>query len=195
MSFVLHINGWPGSGKRTIGQIVAERIGGRLLDNHVMLNPAEALFDRDDPLHASLRNAVREVTLDHAERLAPGVSVVLTDALSDDAEDTASFERYRRLAEHRSARLVSVVLEIAPEENARRLVSPGRSDGLKLTRTEILAAMRSRYRLLRPSGTEVIDLDVTEFSAADAAGEIIDLLGHPGPSPGTGFQCEPAGQR
>lgn len=195
MSFVLHINGWPGSGKRTIGGIVAEKIGGRLLDNHVMLNPAEALFERGDPLHASLRNAVREVTLDHAERLEPGVSIVLTDALSEDDADTASFEHYRRLAENRSARLVSVVLDIAPEENARRLVSPGRNDALKLTSTEVLEATRSRYRLLRPSGIEVIDLDVTELSAAEAAGEIIDLLGYPGPGAGTGVHRECAGQR
>ena len=195
MSYVLHINGWPGTGKRTIGKIVAERIGGRLLDNHVMLNPAEALFERGDPLDASLRDAVREVTLDHAERLAPSVSIALTDALSDDAEDTASFERYRRLAQRRGSRLISVVLEIAWEENGRRLVSPGRSSALKLTRVEVLDAMRSRYRLLRPSGIEVIDLDVTELSAVAAAGQIVDLLMRPGPDAATGARVDHTGQR
>jgi hypothetical protein len=30
MNCVVHINGWPGSGKRTIGAIIAGRIGGRL---------------------------------------------------------------------------------------------------------------------------------------------------------------------
>lgn len=195
MRYVLHINGWPGTGKRTIGKIVADRIGGRLLDNHVMLNPAEALFERGDPLHASLRDAVREATLEHAERLAPDVSIVLTDALSDDAEDTASFARYRRLAERRGSRLISVVLEIAPEENARRLVSPGRSDALKLTRVEVLEAMRSRYLLLRPTGIEVIDLDVTELSAAAAAGQIVDLLMRSGPDADTGARPDPTRPR
>lgn len=109
MSYALHINGWPDTGKRTIGKIVADRIGGRLLDNQVMLNPAEALFERRDPLHASLCDAVREVTLEHAEKLAPEISIVLTDALSDDAEDTASFDRYRRLAERCGSQLISVV--------------------------------------------------------------------------------------
>lgn len=69
-----------------------------------------------------------------------------------------------------------MVLEIAPEENARRLVSPGRSNLLKLTRVEVLEAMRSRYRLLRPSDTEVVDLDVTELSAVAAAGQIAYLF-------------------
>lgn len=178
MSYVLHINGWPGSGKRTIGKIIAERLGARLLDNHVMLNPAEALFERGDPLHASLRNAVREVTLDHAERLAPSVSIILTDALVDDPDDTALFERFRHLARSRNACLVAIVLEIAQDENARRLVSPGRSDSLKLTRVDVLSAMRSQYRLLRPSDVEIIELDVTDLSAAEAATQILNLLEH-----------------
>jgi hypothetical protein len=55
MSLILHINGWPGSGKLTIGRIVAGRLGARLLDNHTVLNPAEALFERDDPLHGWLQ--------------------------------------------------------------------------------------------------------------------------------------------
>lgn len=62
-----HINGWPGTGKRTIGKLVAGRIGGRLLDNHVMLNPAEALFERWDPLHAPMSDVVGEVTLVRAD--------------------------------------------------------------------------------------------------------------------------------
>lgn len=177
MTLVLHINGWPGSGKRTIGAIVADRIGGRLLDNHVVLNPAEALFERDDPLHTSLHEAVRAAALDHAARLAPGVAIVLTDALSDDADDSATFERYRHLAERRTARLVAAVLDITPTENARRLVSPGRHEQRKLTRPEVLDRLRARYRLLRPAGTESIGVDVTDLSAGQAATRILDAIG------------------
>ena len=52
---IIHINGWPGTGKLTVGRLLAERLGARLVDNHTLLNPAEALFSRSDPLHASLR--------------------------------------------------------------------------------------------------------------------------------------------
>jgi hypothetical protein len=176
MNCVLHINGWPGSGKRTIGSIVASRIGGRLLDCHVMLNPAEALFERGDPLHASLLDAVRTIALDHAAKLKPNVSIVLTDPLSDDAFDTKLFERFRQLAKRRKARLVSVVLEIALEENVRRLLTPSRSEQRKLRRPEVLQQMRDSYRLLRPSGAEILDLDVTQLTEVEAATRIADWI-------------------
>jgi len=51
MNCIIHINGRPGSGRRSIGQIPAALIGGRLLDNHTMLNPAEAL-------HAEVHQAI-----------------------------------------------------------------------------------------------------------------------------------------
>jgi hypothetical protein len=173
MSCVLHINGWPGSGKRTIGAIIAAQIGGRLLDNHVMLNPAEALFERQDPLHASLYRAVRTVALDHAARLAPGVSIVLTDSLSDDEADTNRFDDFRQLATRRNVPLIAVVLGIAPDENIRRLLTPSRSEHRKLTRPEVLRQLRERYRLLRPADVEVIDLDITQLTAEQAAAQIL----------------------
>jgi hypothetical protein len=177
MSCVLHINGWPGSGKRTIGAIIAARIGGRLLDNHVMLNPAEALFERQDPLYDSLFSAVRTVTLDHAARLAPGVSIVLTDSLSDDEADTNRFDDSRQLATRRNVPLIAVVLGIAPDENIRRLLAPGRSEHRKLTRPQVLRQLRERYRLLRPAGVEVIDLDITQLTAEQAAAQILERMG------------------
>jgi hypothetical protein len=142
-----------------------------------MLNPAEALFERQDPLHASLYRAVRTVTLDHAARLAPGVSIVLTDPLSDDEADTARFDDFRRLAARRNAQLMAVVLGIAPEENVRRLLAPSRREHRKLTRPEVLRQMRERYRLLRPAEVEVLELDVTQLTADEAAAQILAWMG------------------
>lgn len=77
MTCIIHINGWPGSGKRTIGQFVAKTLGGRLVDNHAMLNPAEALLERDDPRHQALWDGVRRLTLTYAVGLDPATPVVL----------------------------------------------------------------------------------------------------------------------
>lgn len=130
-----------------------------------MLNPTEALFERENPLHAVLHNAVRTIVLDHAVQLAPGVSIVLTDPLSEDEADTKRFEEIRQLAIRRGTPLISVVLSIALEENIRRLSTPSRSEHRKLTRPDVLQLMRERYRLLRPAGAEVFDSDVTRLTA------------------------------
>ena len=92
MNCVVHLNGWRGSGKRTIGAILAAASGARLLDVHVMLNPAEALFERDDPLHAAPYEAVRSLVLDCAAKLAHGTSLILTDPLADNRAGIALFE-------------------------------------------------------------------------------------------------------
>lgn len=173
---IVHINGWPGSGKWTIAGVLARRLGARLVDNHVMLNPAEALFDRDDPLYWSLRKAIRAAILDHAARVDAATPLIFTDALADDATDLAIFEEYRELAARRSARLVSIVLECEQEENIRRLTRAGRAELHKLTQPEVLGELRAKYRLLRPGGVELVELDVTRLSADAAALAIADAL-------------------
>jgi hypothetical protein len=176
VNLILHINGWPGCGKLTIARIVAARLKARLLDNHILLNPAEALFERDNPLHRSLRYKIREVVLSHAAQLAPDVPIVFTDALADDAGDAALFDEYRALARARLARLVAVVLDCDPEENVRRLIEAGRAEQHKLTQVDVLRDLRNRYVLLRPDGVEKVELDVTRLSAEAAASAIMEQL-------------------
>jgi predicted kinase len=175
-NLIVHINGWPGSGKLTIARILARSLGARLLDNHIMLNPAEALFERSNPLHRSLHREVRAVTLDHAARLAPGIPLVFTDALGDDAGDRSFFDAYRQLAERRSARLVAVVIACDPDENVRRLSASGRAEQHKLVNPKVLVQLRADHKLLRPEGVDVIELDVTHRTAAEAAASIEALL-------------------
>jgi predicted kinase len=175
-NLIVHINGWPGSGKLTIARILARSLGARLLHNHIMLNPAEALFERSDPLHGSLHKEVRAATLDHAARLSPGVSLVFTDALGDDSSDRSFFDGYRHLAERRSARLVAVVIACDPDENIRRLTTDGRAEQHKLTNPEVLARLRADYQLLRPEGIDLVELNVTRQTAAEAAAAIEALL-------------------
>ena len=176
MNCIVHLNGWPGSGKHTIGAILAARSGARLLDVHVMLNLAEALFERDDPLHAALYEAVRSLVLDHAAKLALGTSLVLTDPLAGDRAGVALFERFRDSAARRGARLLPALLDIMPEENIRRLRTPSRGEHGKLTRPDVLLHMRDRYELLRPQGAEAMTFDITHLSAEGTAARILEWM-------------------
>ncbi|MBY5348664.1 AAA family ATPase [Rhizobium leguminosarum] len=176
-SRIIHINGWPGTGKLTVGRLLAKRLGARLVDNHMLLNPAEALFSRSDPLHASLRGQIRQAVFGHAVRADPAESFVFTDALSDDAQDTATFSWYRDLAAARGADLVAILLDCAPEENARRLVSPGRSGALKLTDIAVLQRLRANHRLLRGLAERTVEIDTTGLLPEQTTARILGDIG------------------
>ncbi|MEO1364182.1 MAG: nucleoside kinase [Pseudomonadota bacterium] len=164
---VIHIGGWPGAGKRTIGRIVADRLGGRLIDNHLMLDAARAIYARGTPGSMALREEVRELILSHARRLPADVPMVLTDALAQEPEAGPLFRPTVALARDRAAPLLPFVLELSLEENQRRLTDPSRLGGAKLTDVDVLFTLRQKSGLYLP--TDAIVLDVTTLSADDVA--------------------------
>jgi predicted kinase len=175
--FIVHINGWPGTGKLTIARILARKLSARLLDNHTLMNPAEALFSRRDPLYASLRSEIRRSAFEHIARAAAGERFVFIDALADDDRDRATFSSYRDLAVARGARLIAVVIDCDPEENLKRLVAAGRAEARKLTDPNVLKDLRARHRLLRGEADHLIEFDVTVLSPDAAAAEILNTIG------------------
>ncbi|WP_417523876.1 AAA family ATPase [Marinovum sp.] len=171
---VIHLCGWPGSGKATIGRCLAAALGGRLIDNHLMLDPASALFDRSDPRHARLREGLRRAIYDAARGLPEDVALVVTDALAETERDRQLFAPTEALAQARGAPLLAVTLAISPEENLRRLTDPPRQARSKLTDPDVLTSLRADHRLLRPAGA--ITVDVTDLSAEEAATAILGAL-------------------
>ncbi|MDP9628213.1 MAG: AAA family ATPase [Ensifer adhaerens] len=171
-SLIVHINGWPGTGKLTIARHLADHLGARLADNHTLINPAEALFTRGTPLYWSLRATIRTAVLDHVRQADAGQSFLFTDALSDDAFDSRAFEDYVALASERSARFVAVVLDCSIEENLKRLTRAGRSKVHKLTDPQVLIDLRGRHALLKGKCDQLIELDVTNLGADEAADAI-----------------------
>ncbi|WP_312361169.1 AAA family ATPase [Ensifer sp.] len=172
-SRIVHINGWPGTGKLTIARHLAEHLGARLADNHTLINPAEALFARGTPLYRSLRATVRTAVLDHVRQAEAQQSFLFTDALSDDEFDSRAFDDYATLAADRGARFVAVVLDCSMEENLKRLTRAGRSKAHKLTDPDVLMDLRSRHVLLKGKCDQLIELDVTALGADEAAREIL----------------------
>ncbi|CTQ51158.1 hypothetical protein [Jannaschia donghaensis] len=171
---VIHICGWPGSGKRAIARLLRDRIGGRLLDNHLILDPASALFARGTPERATLRDDLRRMLYDAALSLPADVPLILTDALAQTDRHSSLVEPTLRLVRRRRAALMAFVLQIELAENRRRLSDPARHDGYKLTDTATLDDLRTRHALLHLPGARTID--VTTLSAAQAAKRIEGLL-------------------
>ena len=167
---IIHIGGWPGSGKRTIAVHLRDRIGARLIDNHLILNPASALFARGTPERAALRERLRAVMYDAALLLPADVPLILTDALAESDRHSKLVTPTLTLAKARGADLLPFVFNISPAENLRRLTDPARRDTGKLTDAAVLTDLRDKHRLLQLPGTQTID--VTDLSPAQAAAEI-----------------------
>jgi hypothetical protein len=176
LNCIVHINGWPGSGKLTIARQLTKLLNGRLVDNHTLINPADCLFDRADPHYWPLRCALRSVVFEYAVKVSFGTPIVCTNALADIPSDRAHFDAYRELARKREAQLVPVMLSCELEENIRRLTETGRSHLLKLTNADVLRDVRGNYQLYRPGDLMCIDLDVSELSAQASAAALNKLI-------------------
>lgn len=59
---IIHINGFPGTGKLTVAQyLVADvtPVNLKLIHNHLLINPADAVLHRNQPGYQALRQAIR----------------------------------------------------------------------------------------------------------------------------------------
>ena len=171
---VIHIGGWPGAGKQTIGRHVATRLDGRLIHNHLMLDAARAIYARNTPESIAMREEVRALILSHARRLPPDVPIILTDALADEPAARPLFQPTLDLARDRNAPLRVFVLDLTIAENRRRLTDPSRQSGAKLTDVDVLDTLRQRDRLFVPD--QAVELDVTDMTADEAGDEICQRL-------------------
>lgn len=175
---VVHINGHPGSGKLTIARALQTRMpGARLLDNHTLLDPALALFDRGTEDLVALREAVRACTFQAARRLDPDAPLILTDALDDSDYAEALFSNHvGALVKDTSRPLHRFILDIEEAENVRRLQNPDRAARRKLMDAEILREGRETHRILDAGAPWVTHLDVTHLTAAAAADMILSKI-------------------
>ncbi|MET3794424.1 AAA family ATPase [Aquamicrobium terrae] len=169
---IVHLNGWPGVGKLTVGRALADRLGARLIDNHLLHDVAIRCTGLADPgrwpLYEKVRHAAYEALKDrpHADTL------VITNALcANDARERQAWNHVVDLAIARNAPLVPVVLEADFEENARRLRSPDRA-GRKLADPAVLRSFLTADSIQKPDVPDLLVLDVTRLSADQAADAI-----------------------
>lgn len=174
---VVHINGHPGTGKLTIARALQNMMpGARLLDNHALLDPALALYDRGTPEMQALREVIRTVVFQAAKQVDPEVPIILTDALDDSDYAAALFYTHVvGLTDTTKRPLFRFILDIDEDENIHRIQSPERHNRRKLTDPHILKDGRANHRILGTNEPGFVHIDVTHLSADAAASA---LLGH-----------------
>ncbi|KAJ3513406.1 hypothetical protein NLJ89_g2973 [Agrocybe chaxingu] len=166
---IVVLNGFPGTGKYTILKHLKALLPAHkplhLLDNHLLIDPADALYpDRGDD-HHELRHAIREVFFPHISRLAQEGHVVLMTAClaADNARDAAFFEEHLGLA---------CLMDRA--QSSERVLS----SKTKLTDASLLRELVNVHRLIEPeeSGDASTKLVVRSLDMNGEIDESVDRL-------------------
>ncbi len=176
------LNGYPGVGKLTIGQALAERLDARLLDNHSIYNVAFALTEfRSEAFYKAVRD-VQGIADPLIRALPREVPVILTDILTE--RSSRSAELWKRIAALAADRgpLFMVHLLCDLEENRRRIESPERRAKRKPQDPELATRNHAGGAALSGATLErCLQLDVTALAAPEAARIIADWVGQAGP--------------
>jgi hypothetical protein len=173
---IININGWPGTGKLSVAQQLVGRIGGRLLDNHIIYDVALSLCEFGTPEFYETVRAVRDAAFARVVRLATDVPVILTSAYADTPFGRENWALIRRVADQRRSSLCIVVLDCSLNENLRRLRAPERARSRKLVDPAPLIAAREAHTLLEAGGDHLLRFDTTDLSAAESADRIANWL-------------------
>ncbi|TKT77610.1 hypothetical protein [Aquamicrobium sp. LC103] len=173
---IVHLNGWPGVGKQTVGRILAEKLGARFIHNHLLHDVAIACAGIEDAARWPLYEAVCKAAYDTLADRPRLETFVMTNALcAGSRRERQAWDHVVDLAARRNVPLVPVVMEASFEENARRLGSPRRV-GRKLGDPALLSEFMKSDRIQEPDVPELLKLDVTRLSADQAAEKICDHL-------------------
>jgi adenylate kinase len=179
---VVYIVGPPGVGKYTVGRLLAQRLGYKLVDNHYWLNIIFSLVEQDGhtplpkaiwPLAAQIRNAVLETI----STVSPHRwSFIFTHSALNDPVELAIFEEIKRVSDLRGSRMVVVRLSCNdPEELARRVAMPDRRLRFKETNT-VSARRHAAIPTLDPGHADTISIETGRLSAEDVVQRIINEL-------------------
>src|SRR5690348_17148573 len=121
---IIHLNGWPGVGKQSIGRVVASQLNARFIHNHVLHDVAIACTGVRDPARWPLYEQVRSAAYEALRQRPADEVFVMTNALCTNSErEMQAWRHVVDLAMHRQVPLIPVVLEIEQHENERRLQS------------------------------------------------------------------------
>ena len=168
---MIHINGRPGVGKKTVGQILAKQINAAFVDNHTLLNPAVTACGRGTEGYTRVVRKVIEAVFEELQHTLQERPVVLTNCLTAQIpEHGLYYKEIEALAKKANADFIPVRLSADFNENARRIVTPARAQYHKLTDADTLKQLYNDFTTIEDPNN--FELDATELKARQAASAI-----------------------
>lgn len=175
---IVHINGFPGTGKLTVARRLAEKLSAlnaRLVHNYLLIDPAGAILPRSSVDYQPLRHAIRAAvfaTLIQSRDTFDSL-YIFTDFQSSDELGSSVVAEYECAAKRRNCAFIPVILSCAKEENLRRLTSEERTLHGKLTACALVSQMHDRDEVHRFAKHPFqLDLDITNLEP-DLAADLI----------------------
>ena len=180
-SYVLHLNGFPGTGKLTVAKELAKTGEIRLIDNHMLNNPIFTLV-RENSVEPIPENAwvairaIRKLVLDGLSTIAkPHFNFVMTNCLGyEDQEDYAIYEGVRDAVTKSGRAYIPVLLTCSEKENLKRIMDEGREANMKIRGTNGLKDLRDKFTLAGKDHPNALHLDITTLQPHEAAKLIRD---------------------
>ena len=155
-------------------ELAARNLGNaRLVHNHLLIDPVEAVLDRSSPAYLPTRKAVRQAILAAtAENLK--TTFIFTDFQSNNERGDAVLQDYQSAAQLQGRPLILFVLHCEVVENVRRGSSRSSNGTTKLTDRLVLEELNRQADLWRTPSS--VHIDVTCLTAIDAARQIADQM-------------------
>ncbi|ORX39084.1 hypothetical protein BD324DRAFT_310050 [Kockovaella imperatae] len=128
MSAFILLNGFPGVGKLTIAKELAALLpDARVFSNHLLIDTAAALYNRDEAFYRPLRKELRRTILDSLASGLKGTSsnriIIFTECQTINAEGSATMQEYLIASRKIGCQFFSLVLHCPTETNVERLTS------------------------------------------------------------------------
>jgi chloramphenicol 3-O-phosphotransferase len=191
---VVLLNGFPGVGKFSIGRSLFNMFDykhARYIDNHLLIDPVEAIVPGRGPEHKELRRAFREVAFDALCNTGDkSTTLIFTSCLSLAEEDQHVFEEYLAIASRRQVPFLLFNISCDRVEHHSRLVTTERVGGskTKLVIPEVLDDMLNEQNLvelahgqtglLQTPANHQFELDTTYNSIDESALKIYSIVMH-----------------
>ncbi|GAB7322481.1 hypothetical protein MBLNU13_g03418t1 [Cladosporium sp. NU13] len=191
---IIHLNGFPGTGKLTIARKLVEKLNreyeqqhpsqsanhirAKLVHNHLLIDPAGAVLERSQPGYNELRTAIRQAVFTTLinESSTYETIYVFTDWQSGNAVGSGVCEEYLAMAKARGSQFIPILVSCEEQENVRRIQGVSRAISDKLTDSELLVQWRQEVDpppvyLFSDQGAR-LELDVSSLTPEQAADAI-----------------------